>query len=99
VGLEIDAMYPEAGRPNNQQPYLCKASPNPIKLLRHGAAGPRAQASETGHLPDPPTVCTAVSNWRVGDVIPLPRGRDLRVVATVAGATEDEDAVLVVEPA
>jgi hypothetical protein len=50
---------------------------------------------------DPPTVCTAVSNWRVGDVIPVPRGRDLRVIATAAGAAEDEDQapVLVVEDA
>jgi hypothetical protein len=47
----------------------------------------------------PPTVTTQVSNWRVGDVIPLPRGQDLRVVATVAGATDDEDPVLVVEAA
>jgi hypothetical protein len=48
---------------------------------------------------DPPTVTTQVSHWRVGEVIPVPRGKDLRVVATVAGFTEDEDPVLVVEPA
>lgn len=36
---------------------------------------------------EPPVLRTAVANWRVGDVIPLPRGQDLRVIATVAGAT------------
>ena len=48
---------------------------------------------------EPPVLRTAVANWRVGDVIPLPRGQDLRVIATVASATEDEAPVLVVEPA
>ena len=31
---------------------------------------------------DPPTFKTAVPNWRVGDTIPLGRGRTLRVIDT-----------------
>jgi hypothetical protein len=45
---------------------------------------------------NPPTLKTAVPNWRVGDTIPLGRNRMLRVVAIDASA-EDEPSVLIVE--
>jgi hypothetical protein len=53
----------------------------------------------SGEPADPPTFVTAVPNWRPGDTIFLGPGRpELRVVAVRAGATEDGDGVLVVEP-
>jgi hypothetical protein len=48
---------------------------------------------------DPPTLRSAVPNWRVGDVIPLGRDRVLRVIDTRPGRDPDEDPVLVVETA
>jgi hypothetical protein len=48
---------------------------------------------------DPPTLTSAVPNWRVGDEIPLGRDRVLRVIDTRPGRDPDEDPVLVVETA
>jgi hypothetical protein len=48
-----------------------------------------------GAAADPPTLKTAVPNWRAGDSIPLGR-RSLRVIDVRAG---DDCAVLVVEDA
>jgi hypothetical protein len=49
---------------------------------------------EDGTPADPPTLNTAVPNWRPGDTIPLGRDRTLRVIEV----REDSDcAVLVVE--
>jgi hypothetical protein len=45
---------------------------------------------------DPPTIRSAVPNWKTGDTIPMGRDRTLRVVGIVA-PTGDESAVLVVE--
>jgi hypothetical protein len=45
---------------------------------------------------DPPTLKTAVPDWRPGDTIPLRPGRTLRVVGTVA-SEDGELSVLVVE--
>jgi hypothetical protein len=44
----------------------------------------------------PPTIKSAVPNWRTGDTIPLGRDRTLRVVGIVV-SNEDEPSVLVVE--
>jgi hypothetical protein len=51
---------------------------------------------EDGTPADPPVLHTAVPNWSAGDTIPLSAERALRVVET---RFEDEDPVLVVEPA
>jgi hypothetical protein len=51
---------------------------------------------EDGTPADPPVLHTAVPNWSAGDTIPLSAERALRVVDT---RFEDEDLVLVVEPA
>jgi hypothetical protein len=45
---------------------------------------------------DPPTMQSTVTNWRVGDTIPLGRERTLRVVGIVV-TNEDEPPVLIVE--
>jgi hypothetical protein len=45
---------------------------------------------------EPPTIRSAVTDWRTGDSIPLGRDRTLRVVGIVARA-EDEPPVLIVE--
>jgi hypothetical protein len=50
-----------------------------------------------GRLGDPATFTSAVPNWQPGDPIHLGGGPTLRVVATRAGAHEDDDPVLVVE--
>jgi hypothetical protein len=50
-----------------------------------------------GRAADPPTLQTAVPNWRPGDTIPLRRDRVLRVVGTRPGAEPEGDPVLVVE--
>jgi len=47
---------------------------------------------------EPPTLTSAVPNWRPGDTIPLGRDRTLRVV-DVRGDESDEPPVLVVEDA
>jgi hypothetical protein len=52
-----------------------------------------------GTAADPPTLETVVSNWKVGDEIPLGRDRVLRVIDTRPGRDPDEDPVLVVETA
>lgn len=49
-----------------------------------------------GEPADPPTMNTAVPNWRLGDKIPLGSGKALRVIDIRPGADGD---VLVVEPA
>jgi len=49
---------------------------------------------EDGTPADPPTLHTAVPNWRAGDTIPLGAVRMLRVLET---RIEDDDPVLVVE--
>jgi hypothetical protein len=54
---------------------------------------------EDGTPADPPTLETAVPNWRSGDTIPLGPGRTLRVIETRPGTESDADGVLVVEPA
>jgi hypothetical protein len=54
---------------------------------------------EDGTPADPPTLKTAVPNWRSGDTIPLGPGRTLRVIETRPGTESDADGVLVVEPA
>ena len=53
---------------------------------------------EDGTPADPPTFETAVPTWRVGDTIPLGRGKELRVIE-VRPRREDEDPVLVVQAA
>ena len=45
---------------------------------------------------DPPTIKSTVTNWRVGETIPLGRDRTLRVVGIVV-SNDDEPSVLVVE--
>ncbi len=45
---------------------------------------------------EPPTMQSTVTNWRVGDTIPLGRDRTLRVIGIVA-SNEDEPSVLIVE--
>ena len=52
---------------------------------------------EDGTPADPSTFRTAVPNWRPGDVIPLGRGRELRVIEVQDGRDPDDDPVLVVE--
>jgi hypothetical protein len=54
---------------------------------------------EDGTPADPPTFSAAVPNWRSGDVIPLGRGKALRVIGTRPGQKPDDDLVLVVETA
>ena len=49
-----------------------------------------------GTLADPPTIQSTVTNWRVGDAIPIGRDRTLRVVGIVV-SNEDEPSVLIVE--
>jgi hypothetical protein len=51
---------------------------------------------EGGTPADAPTIKSAVSNWRVGDTIPVRRDRALRVVAIVV-SNDDEPSVLIVE--
>jgi hypothetical protein len=45
---------------------------------------------------EPPTIESAVTNWRTGDTIPLGRERTLRVVGIVV-TNEHEPPVLIVE--
>ena len=45
---------------------------------------------------DPETIQSTVTNWRVGDTIPIRRDRMLRVVAIVV-SKDDEPSVLIVE--
>ena len=45
---------------------------------------------------DPPTIKSNVTNWRVGETIPLGRDRTLRVVGIVV-SHDDEPSVLIVE--
>jgi hypothetical protein len=45
---------------------------------------------------DPPTIESTVTNWRVGETIPIGRDRSLRVVGIVV-SNEDEPSVLIVE--
>ena len=53
---------------------------------------------EDGAPADPPTLHTAVPNWRAGDTIPLGPARGaLRVVEIRPGQDPDDAAVLVVE--
>jgi len=47
---------------------------------------------------DPPTMQSTVTNWRVGETIPIGRDRTLRVVAIVV-SKDDEPSVLIVEDA
>jgi hypothetical protein len=54
---------------------------------------------DDGTPADPPTLKTAVPDWRSGDTIPLGPGRTLRVIETRPGTESDADGVLVVEPA
>ena len=51
-----------------------------------------------GMRAEPPTFASAVPNWRQGDVIPLGRGRTLRVVC-IRDDDADQPPVLVVEKA
>ena len=51
-----------------------------------------------GEPADPPTFQSAVPDWRVGDTFLGPGRPHLRVVALHAGASDDEEQVLVVEP-
>jgi hypothetical protein len=52
-----------------------------------------------GEPADPPRFVSSVPNWRPGDTIFFAPGRpQLRVVAVHAGATDDGEQVLVVEP-
>ena len=52
---------------------------------------------EDGTPAEPPTLDTAVPNWRAGDTIPMGRDRILRVVKTRPGEEPDDPPVLVVE--
>jgi hypothetical protein len=45
---------------------------------------------------EPPSIKSAVTDWRTGDTIPIAAGRALRVVGIVA-SNEDEPPVLIVE--
>jgi hypothetical protein len=54
---------------------------------------------EDGTPADPPTLKTAVPNWRPGDTIPLGREKTLRVIDTRLGRDPDDEPVLVVKPA
>jgi hypothetical protein len=45
---------------------------------------------------DPPTIKSTVTNWRVGETIPLGRERTLRVVGIVV-SNDEEPSVLIVE--
>jgi hypothetical protein len=45
---------------------------------------------------EPPSIESTVTNWRVGETIPISRDRTLRVVGIVV-AKEDEPSVLIVE--
>jgi hypothetical protein len=54
---------------------------------------------EDGTPADPPTLDTAVPNWRAGDTIPLGQDKVLRVIDSRPGQEPDEDPLLVVEPA
>jgi hypothetical protein len=45
---------------------------------------------------DPPTIQSTVTNWRVGDSIPLGRDRTLRVVSIVV-SNDDEPSVPIVK--
>ena len=45
---------------------------------------------------EPPTIKSTVTNWRVGDTIPIGRDRTLRVVGIVV-SNDDEPSVLIVE--
>jgi hypothetical protein len=57
-----------------------------------GGSGPKREGTPA----DPPTLHTAVPNWQFADTIPLGADRMLRVIET---RFEDDDPVLVVEPA
>jgi hypothetical protein len=46
----------------------------------------------------PPTLASAVPNWKAGDVIPLGPGRALRVVDLRLNQDPTGDPILVVEP-
>jgi hypothetical protein len=52
---------------------------------------------EDGTPAEPPTLKTAVPNWRAGDTIPLGRDKTLRVVEVRPTASDDDNPVLVVE--
>ena len=52
---------------------------------------------EDGAPADPPTLHTAVPNWRAGDTIPLGSGRTLRVIDTRPADDLHDEPVLVVE--
>jgi hypothetical protein len=52
---------------------------------------------EDGSPAEPPTLATAVPNWRPGDTIPLGAGSALRVIQLRSGSEPDDDPVLVVE--
>jgi hypothetical protein len=54
---------------------------------------------ENGTPADPPTLKTAVPDWRPGDTIPLGADRSLRVLETRASSEPDGDPPLVVEDA
>jgi hypothetical protein len=54
---------------------------------------------EDGTPADPPTLKTAVPNWRPGDTIPLGREKTLRVIDTRLGRDPDDEPVLMVKPA
>ena len=54
---------------------------------------------EDGTAADPPTLKTAVPDWRSGDTIPLGPERTLRVIETRPGTNPEEDLVLVVKSA
>jgi hypothetical protein len=49
-----------------------------------------------GTLAEPPTIESTVTNWRVGETIPIGRDRTLRVVGIVV-SNEDEPSTLIVE--
>jgi hypothetical protein len=54
-------------------------------------------AHEDGSPAEPPTLATAVPNWKPGDSIPLGGSRTLRVIAIRPGPEPADDPVLVVE--
>jgi uncharacterized lipoprotein YbaY len=61
-------------------------------------SGPRivGLVQADGTLAAPPTIESTVTNWRLGDTIPLGRDRTLRVVGIVV-SNNDEPSVLIVE--
>jgi hypothetical protein len=89
----------KTGRPAPLRYASPAVRPQPIIGREHRMAFIFRLVLENGTPADPPTLDTAVPNWRPGDTIPLGAGRILRVIETRPRPAPDEEPVLVVEPA